>query len=120
MQKNDVPYVNVALGIWLIVSAFLWRHSRADFANAVAMGIVIAGSAAISLRRPAARLATTAAGVWLIASLFAWSPQTPGTIWNTFFVGAAVVLASLIGPSDADITSTANLFEPDDELESRI
>jgi len=113
-NRQDPSSVNVVLGVWLFASAFLWQHSLPTFINALVVGIVIAASAVVAMRWPAARIVDTAAGVWLIASLFAWPSVAPATTWNNFFVGAAVALVSIIGPSDQDITAPTRLDSEDE------
>ena len=116
-NSQDPSSINVVLGVWLFASAFLWPHSLATFINALVVGIVIAGSAIVAMRWPAARLVDTAAGVWLIASLFAWPSVAPATAWTHFFVGAAVALVSIVGPGDQDITAPTRL-DTEDEVGS--
>ena len=115
MKRHDTGSANIVLGVWLFASAFLWQHTPATFINALVVGVVIAASAALAYRWPAARIVDTAAGVWLIASLFAWPSVGPATTWNNFFVGAAVALVSLVGPADEDITAPTRLDSDDIE-----
>jgi hypothetical protein len=114
MRKNDAPYINIVLGLWMFASAFLWPHGMAAFVNALIVGLVTAVCAAIGTWVPPVRIVNTAMGVWLICSLFAWPMEAPATTWNNFFVGAAIVLVSLIGPDESEITSTRPLGPPDE------
>jgi len=95
MDIRSSRYLNIIVGLWLFASAFLWRHSAAQFTNTWVMGIVVAAIAAIALSWPAIRYLNTLAGAWLIISAFALPTITAGTRWNNFIVGIVVVVLSL-------------------------
>jgi hypothetical protein len=103
MGKRGPIYASSVLGLWLIVTAFLWPHSSGMTINTVLMGIIVIVSSLLSLRLPVLRYVTGAAGVWVAASLFAWPDYSPPTVWNNVLVGAAIALASLLGPEEADM-----------------
>jgi hypothetical protein len=109
MDNRAARYVNIALGFWLFVTAFLWPHGSGQFINTWLMGLIVAVTAAGALRVPGLRYVSTAAGVWLIVSLFAWPTVSSPTAWHNVFVGAAIALVSLVGPDEADITSSKGL-----------
>jgi len=90
-------YLNIIVGIWLFISAFVWRHSAAQFTNTWIMGIIVVAIAAIALAWPAIRYLNTLAGAWLIISAFALPAIMAGTRWNNFIVGVVVVVLSLAG-----------------------
>jgi hypothetical protein len=115
MRKLDAPYINIVLGLWTFASAFLWPHGMAAFVSTVIVGLVTAVTAAIATWVPPVRIVNTAMGIWLVCSLFAWPLESAVTSWNSFFVGAAITLVSLIGPDESEITSTRPL-EPEDEF----
>jgi hypothetical protein len=106
MENRDAGYVNIALGSWLLVSAFLWRQSSALFVNSLLMGFIVIASTVVARVVPGVRYVTAAAGVWLVASLFAWPIVSAPAVWNNCMVGAAIALVSLIGPLEADLTSS--------------
>jgi hypothetical protein len=106
MDDRAARYVSIALGVWLFATAFLWQHGPGQFVNAWLMGVIVVVTAALALGVPWFRYLSAAAGVWLIASLFAWPLDSPLTAWNNVFVGAGIVLSSMIGPDEVDISSS--------------
>jgi hypothetical protein len=96
MDAKQSRYANVALGVWLFISAFLWHHSQAQFTNSWLMGIIVTVVALLATSMPALRYVNTAAGLWLIISGFALQRYTAGTVWNNVIVGALVFLFSLV------------------------
>jgi hypothetical protein len=103
MGKRGVIYVSTFLGVWLIITAFLWPHVKGMTINTALMGIIVVVCSLLSIRFPVLRYVTGAAGVWVAASLFAWNDYSPATVWNNCFVGAGIALASLLGPEEADM-----------------
>jgi hypothetical protein len=95
MGTNQVRYGNVALGIWLFISAFVWRHSQAQFTNTWIMGVIVTAVAVLALSYSRWRHVNTAAGVWLVISGFVLPRLTAGTTWNNVIVGILVFLISL-------------------------
>ena len=95
MDTRSSRYLNILVGLWLFVSAFVLRHSAAQFTNTWVMGIIVAAIAALALAWPAIRYLNTLAGAWLIISAFALPAITSGTRWNNFIVGIVVVVLSL-------------------------
>lgn len=102
MDTRSSRYVNIIVGLWLFISAFVWRHSAAQFTNTWVMGIIVAAIAAIALAWPAIRYLNTLAGAWLIISAFALPAIASGTRWNSFIAGVVVVVLSLTeAPAEA-------------------
>jgi len=108
MDPKAARYGNIALGIWLFISTFVWRHSHAQFTNTWIMGIIVTAAAVIALSVPAWRYVNTAAGLWLIISGFALPRLTAGTAWNNIIVGVLVFLISLV-PSSGHLMSRRRL-----------
>jgi hypothetical protein len=106
MQNRNLRLVTVALGLWVLISSFMWRHASANFINMWVTGLVIVLSALLAIRAPRFRFVSAAAGVWLIGSLFAWPHYSSPAVWNNILVGAAVALTSIIGPEDVEALST--------------
>jgi hypothetical protein len=104
MGNKDARYLNLLLGIWLFISAFLWKHSPAQFTNTWLMGVITVIVALVATSMPAARYVNTAVGIWLIISGFALPHYRAGTVWNNVLVGIAIGLLSLVG-SRADLTT---------------
>jgi hypothetical protein len=89
--------MNLSLGLWLFLSAFLWQHGHAQTINALVCGILAVTIALAGLEgRPYARYFNVVLGVWLIVSSFFLHGTRPPTAVNHVVVGLAIaVLASL-------------------------
>jgi hypothetical protein len=88
--------LNIVLGVWLGLSAFLWPHSNAQFWNAAIAGALVTLFAMLANDvLPLARYGNTAAGSWLLLSSFGLPTADPDTAWTHLIVGATVVLVSL-------------------------
>jgi hypothetical protein len=87
--------VNIALGLWLFLSAFVWPHTTAQMTNTWIVGLLVVAFAAISLRVPQARWVNTALAVWLFISVWAL-PTTVPTFWNNLIIAVAVFIVSLV------------------------
>lgn len=87
--------VNLVLGFWLVLSAFLWVHSGAQFTNAWVSGLLVAAIALAASRVPDLRYANAVMGGWLMVSTFFLPRVSAGTFWNHLVVGLAVLFLSL-------------------------
>jgi hypothetical protein len=96
MENKGARYLNIALGAWLFVSAFLWHHDTAQLANALIVGIIAMAAGVASLTMPAFRYATTAVAAWLVVSAFALPHLSAGTVWNHVLVGTTMFYVSLV------------------------
>jgi hypothetical protein len=97
---RQARYINIILGLWMIVSAFLWPHSSSQFTNGWVVGLLSAFAAIIALSAPGARYVNTVLGAWLFVSAWALPRMMVGTAWNDVLVGIAMFVVSLI-PSQA-------------------
>lgn len=88
--------INVALGIWLFISAFLWLHTSAQFTNTWLVGLAIAVVAAVGFAVPQARWINTALAAWLIISVWALPTFAAATFWNNLLVGIASLIVSVM------------------------
>jgi hypothetical protein len=98
-QRNQFQWaraVNIVLGIWLFLSAFLWTHSAAQMRNTWVCGVLIAAFAAVAFAVPVVRYLNTALAVWLFISAFALPSISQATIWNNALVAIAVFVFSLV------------------------
>jgi hypothetical protein len=95
--------INVALGVWLFVSAFLWRHSHAQLTNTWIVGVLCVLVALVGMAVPRARYINTLLAIWLFVSAWALPTISVGTIWNNVLVSIAVFVISLVpsGPTAA-------------------
>jgi len=89
-------YANMLIGFWLVLSAFLWRHTPNEQAGAWGSGILIFLFAIWSLMDPAMRVATGLTGAWLAITSFFVPLVTSATAYNHIICGAVVVLLSLV------------------------
>ena len=61
MGKRGVIYVSTFLGVWLIITAFLWPHVKGMTINTALMGIIVVVCSLLSIRFPVLRYVTGAA-----------------------------------------------------------
>jgi hypothetical protein len=90
--------LNILLGIWLFISAFVWQHSSAQLTNTWILGILCVIFALIATRWEQVRYLNTILAVWLFISAFVLSAQSRGTMWNNALVAVAIFLVSLAPP----------------------
>ncbi len=93
--------INIVLGIWLFISAFLWPHSYAQMNNTWILGVLCVAFALISTRVPEVRYLNTALAIWLFISVWALPSLSLATQWNNAIVAIIVFFASL-APSYVD------------------
>ncbi len=87
--------VNIILGIWLFISAFIWRHSYAQMTNTWIVGVLAVAFALISTKVPEARYLNAVLAVWLFLANWALPTISAGTQWNNALVAIAMFVASL-------------------------
>jgi hypothetical protein len=87
--------INIALGVWLFLSAFIWPHTESQFSNAWIVGLLLAAFGAISLRVDGARYGCTVLAIWLFFSNWILPTEFEATAWNNIIVSVAVFVASL-------------------------
>ena len=104
MGPKAARYINAGVGVWLVISSFLWPHSPSQYANTWIMGIVTFAIALIALPVPWVRFFNTAAGAWLIFSAFVLPSIEAATRWNNFIFGVVVLILSLFGTSFSPAT----------------
>lgn len=97
MRFSDYRIVNVALGAWLFVSAFLWPHATAEMINAALVGAAIVVIGSVGTKWPNLRFLNAALAVWLFASAYLLPTLAWGTGANSGLVAISVFLVSLIG-----------------------
>jgi hypothetical protein len=101
--KGDVParVVNLVLGIWLFISAFVWPHDVAQMTNTWILGVLAVIFALIAMRVQAVRYLNSLLAVWLFISAFALPHLHRGTVWNNALVALVMFFVSLQS-SDTD------------------
>jgi hypothetical protein len=95
-MNRGARYANLALGAWLLISAFLWPHSPAQFRNTWSVASLCIVVATLGVGVPALRRGNTVLGLWCLASAFITSSLGWLTVLNNAVVGAAIVLFSLV------------------------
>jgi hypothetical protein len=91
-------WVNVALGIWVIISPFVlgFAHLQAVMWNDVAVGIAVALFAlSRSPNHRGGEPLNVVLGVWLILSAFVFGVAAAVPFWNSIILGIVIALAAL-------------------------
>lgn len=83
-------------GLWLVLTAFVWPHSSAVFANDVIVGGAIIVVGLVSLRFHVFRFAHLALAVWLGISVFVLPHSTPLTVGHDLIIALFVAADSLV------------------------
>ena len=86
---------NIALGLWLVLSALAWPHSEPQRTNTWIVGALCIVFELVAFFRPMARYLSTVISVWLFISAWALPRVTVGTQWNNAFFAIAIFLVSL-------------------------
>ncbi len=88
--------VNVLLGAWLFISAFVWYHTPLQRNNTWICGVICVVVALVAMAVPWARYLNTLLAIWLFISAWALVSATPGTIWNNVLCAIAIFVVSLV------------------------
>jgi len=89
--------IDVALGLWLCGSAFIWPHGLPQFLNAAVVGAAIAIDAGAALAgHERARFGNRALAVWLFVSNLLLPGTSLATAWNHALVAVMVFLLSMV------------------------
>ncbi len=105
-NAEGARWLNVVLGVWLFISAFLWPHTAAERTNTWILGVLCVVFALIAMSQPAARWLNTILAIWLFISVWALPHQNLATMWNNAIVAIVVFLASLVGTSRTETPLT--------------
>lgn len=101
------------LGLWLVLSTFLWEHFPAARLNTSTVGVLIAVSALAALQIPAMRWATMALSAWLFTvTLLAPRPLHIETLWNDLLVAATVMALTLINRGGHEAAPPSSVRRP--------
>jgi hypothetical protein len=101
---GGASWLNIALGIWVIISPFVvqfWRLPAAMWNNVI-VGIVIAILAIIrtSVPRQAGwSWANVILGIWMIISPFALGVTTTAILWTNIILGIVIALIAAVSAS---------------------
>src|SRR5579872_2025305 len=102
-----ISWTNVALGIWMVVAAFVFRHPNGTaITENIVTGLFVALAALWSARafRPrvslAASLAVVLTGLWVLAAPFALGyERESAAVVNDVIVGGIVIVLGMVGIS---------------------
>lgn len=92
---SSTRWLNIAVGVWLFISAFIWAHSYAQFTNTWIIGIACVVLAAIAMRVEQIRYLTAALAIWLFISSWALPTHMAGTVWNNILSSIAMFVIAL-------------------------
>jgi hypothetical protein len=93
--------INIVLGVWLFISAFIWPHTMAQRTNTWILGVLCVAFALIAMGVPMVRYLNTLLAIWLFISAFALRDISVGTVWNNALVAIAIFIVSLVPASGA-------------------
>jgi hypothetical protein len=100
---NVAPRIlNVILGVWLFISAFLWPHTQSQFTNTWVCGVLCVAFALLAMAMPQARYLNTLLAIWLFISAWALPSMRIGTIWCNVLTAIAIFVVSLVPSSPAE------------------
>ena len=89
-------WVNLLIGLWLIVSAFAWPHTAGAQANTWILGALIAIASAWAVFMPGARFLNTIFAIWLFFATLVIYHASSATVWNNLIAAVVVFVLSLI------------------------
>ena len=93
---------NVLIGVWLIISAYAWPHSKLMTDFTVGCGIATAAFAIAAIFwRPARYLNLVVAAI-LFSTTALMEATVHATFWNNLISAVAIFIASLLGTADRE------------------
>lgn len=103
-------WINLVIGVWLVISAFVWPHVGAALANTVIVGLMIAVLAGAAFWRPAASAVIALPGAWLVLSaIFIHHGHSVTPLHNAVLGGIAILAATTpIVATDDHLTRPAH------------
>jgi hypothetical protein len=108
-EKGVSPrLVNVMLGVWLFISAFLWPDSHAQTTNTWICGVLCVAFAITGMGVPWARYLNTSLAVWLFVSAWALPVERINTVWNNVLCAIAIFVVSLVPSDTRSLPSSLN------------
>lgn len=97
LDYRRARYANLALGVWLMASAFIWPHYEVSRANTGVVGLLICVSSLAARGRSSWRWANTALAAWLcLSTLLLIRPLWISMVWNNLLVAGLVFALSLV------------------------
>jgi hypothetical protein len=98
LDLEPARYLNLALASWLLISAYLWRHSEPQFLITIVVGAAVAVVAPFEVGSPHVRRFNLAAGGGLALAAVALPRASAIVLVHNVVVGLAIALVSFFGP----------------------
>jgi hypothetical protein len=111
VQGAPPRIINVILGVWLFISAFVWPHTYSQMTNTWVCGVLCVIFALVAMAVPWVRYLNTLLAIWLFISAWALPSISAGTIWNNVLVAIAIFIVSLV-PSAPGATAPGFFGRP--------
>jgi hypothetical protein len=116
LDIEPARYLNLVLASWLLVSAYTWHHSEAQFLITILVGAIVAIVAPFELGPPRVRQINMAAGGLLALAAVALPRTSAVTLWHNVLLGAIIAGVSFFGPPHGDVPPRP--VAPDDAYEA--
>lgn len=103
---SEVPWArcgNLAVGLWLQASVFLWPHGDASRLSAWLPGLLVSAIALLAMEAPPMRWLNAFMALWLVLWTMAAASSEPMTYLNGI-VSALIVLVLATIPSKSAVT----------------
>ncbi len=102
LERNGIwaRVVNLLIGAWVFISAFVWPHTRGEQTDTWILGVLIFIASIVAMFSPRVRFANTLLAIWLFIATLVIPHQDPATVWNNC-IAAIVVFALSLVPSSA-------------------
>jgi hypothetical protein len=88
----------VALGAWLIISAFAWQQATSQRINCALAGLTCVILARLGRGHESAHRLCLAVGAWILLSLFLIWPGQPLTAWSNVLTGMGISAMAALPP----------------------
>jgi hypothetical protein len=112
-QVKTAGWINVILGVWLIVSPFLLGFSGTTLSRSnVVFGIIIAALSLLEVSMPSdsawAGWLNAIFGVWILISPFVLGFATMGALWNGIILGIVVAVLAIWAATSSSTSSSGH------------
>jgi hypothetical protein len=101
---------NALIGIWLLVTAFMWPHLLAERIVTIVAAVLTFVLALLSIYTGAARYLNASVAVLLFLSTLVLPAITRATTWNNAIVAIAILAASLVDNGPEAIRPERELY----------
>jgi hypothetical protein len=88
--------LNVVVGAWVVLSAFIWHHTVPSRSNTWICGVLVMIFSLVALRAPRARFLTTAVAVWFFITSFTVPTVSAATVWSNWISAVVIFFISLV------------------------